>query len=227
MWRVRGLRFSRSSTARPEWSGRFMSSRIALGHVAARPAPGPRRRCARPRSWKPSSCARSRRMRAKRGVVLDDQQRCAGASAIGVAVVGEARPARLARRGGCGAVGAGGGAAARRRRRVAARRRAAAAPVAARRRSGSVSVKVLPSPGALCTRDARRRAGAPGRARSTGPRPVPPYLRLRGAVGLAEGLEDDVLLRRRRCRCRCRAPRSATRSPAAPARRAARPRRAR
>ena len=61
-----GLRLSWSSTPRPEWSGRFMSSRIALGRYASRRLRGLRGRCAATMHWKPISRARSRRIAAKR-----------------------------------------------------------------------------------------------------------------------------------------------------------------
>ena len=62
--------------------------------------------------------------------------------------------------------------------------------------SGSTSVKVLPSPGALASRSSPPSSRVSSRLIDR-PSPVPPYWRLVRAVGLLEGLEDELLLVRR------------------------------
>ena len=64
------------------------------------------------------------------------------------------------------------------------------------RASGSTSVKVLPSPGSLASLSSPPSSRVSSRLIDR-PRPVPPYWRLVRAVGLLEGLEDQLLLVRR------------------------------
>ncbi len=202
---------------RPEPSGRRMSSRIALGQELARPAAGLRRRRAPPGSGSPArapgrtGCGRTAGSSSTTSTVRRSvAPGCRGRPANGAAAccaVARGRRGRCRRRprdaGAAGATGSGCC-----RAGVGAGDAACAAGVAMRR--GSVSVKVLPLPGALSTsmappssarqvaRDRQAQAGAAVAAAG-------------GAVGLAEGLEDDVAAGRARCRCRSRAPRSAMR----------------
>ena len=72
MWRVGGRRFSWSSTVQPSCSGRPMSSTIASGRYSwASARPTSPRRATMP--LKPRPRATSSTVRAKSGVVLDDQ----------------------------------------------------------------------------------------------------------------------------------------------------------
>ena len=183
-----------------------MSSRIALGpNWSARPR-GRRRPMCATTHWKPSSCARSRRIAAKRASSSTTRmRRASGVEPIAVVVDtggGEPRPAarpvrRPARDG-----GRAGGRRGRGRRRRGRRRGSPA-----RTTTGSVSVNTLPCAGRALTRDvaaeqarevARDRQAEAGAA----------VLAVRAAVGLPERLEDDVLLVRAGCRCRCRARRT-------------------
>ena len=203
----RGLRLSRSSTARPEWSGRLHVEQDRARPVAGGQRPGPRRRCARPRTGSRARAPGRAGSSAKRGSSSMTRMRRAPRRQA-VAVVVECR--RRGARGCAGAAGVGAGVGRRscRQRRGAARcgRRGVAAARAGCSTRGKVSVKVLPSPGALCTRDVAAEQ-ARQVARDRQPEAGAAVLAVRAAVGLAERLEDHVLLLRRRCRCRCRAPR--------------------
>ncbi len=192
--------------ARPEWSGRLHVEQDArsgaMRRASASRLVGGR---ARRRQWKPSSCARSRRMRGEAQVVLDDQdQRAPACQRWSRSSSTSARPRPAARP----AAPRGRAPAPVRRRRWRDARRRAPAPrpgCGLRYVAAASSVKVLPCPGALLEPRCRRRAGARGRARSTG----------RGRCRRTCGCVLPSAWRNAskitscwcsaRCRCRCRA----------------------
>ncbi len=152
MWRVAGLRLSWSSTPSPEKSGRFTSSTMAAGWWVAAIA-RPSAALAAHAQSKPISDASSCRICANRGSSSITSRLRApllhGATSAGAAGRGSV----------CGsATGAGAGG------------------TACARCTGNSRVKVLPSPGVLCSKMSPPRRCARLREIDR-PRPVPPYLR--------------------------------------------------
>ena len=208
MWRVRGSRLRRSSTAGPTGRAGRMSSTMPLGG-SSRASSQPSSRGARRPAVEVELVRQVDEDAWRTRVVLDDQQDA----------VARRRMSRSSRP--CGATAAAGGRAARRRgRRLAARGRGARPRAAASRRAGgvrrpaaaalalasmdrgSVSVKRCPGP-------ARSRASMspPSRRASSReidrPSPVPPN---RGWSCRRPGGRPrrSAPAARRRCRCRCR-----------------------
>ena len=174
--RVSGSRFNWSSTPRPEWSGRLMSSRMALGWKRSRRREG---------VWAVRSQCTEIRVPVRGHAIF--QRSATSSSTIRI---GGCRPERSrsssiaialerlgggAGRGGWG-LGDAPGAYAPRCRLGRLRLRPGLLVLCQRRRAGKINVKALPGPGALWTVICRR-AFAQDHARSTGPSPVPPNLR--------------------------------------------------
>ena len=185
----RGLRLSWSSTPRPEWSGRLMSSRIASGGTAsraARPSFGRVRHHAveaaaraRGRAGSRRSARRPRRpgRGATAGVSWSRSSSIGSAGARGWRAGARRRPpGRLgpAAQDGGAALASAAPAAARARRRTARQRQREGAALAGRAGHRDVAAE-------QARQVARDRQAQPGAAVACGG----------AAVGLAEGLEDE------------------------------------
>ena len=253
MWRVAGSRLRRSSTARPEWSGRPTSSRMPLGfrslrqrerlgrgrrdHAVevelvrevdqdrARSAGRPRPRGSGGRRAAARRCGRWRGRRVGRAPGVRDRCAVAGRCMAGCrGRCGHRDGTRRGRRR-AGIVNAGHcGRRRRRRRRGATPAPSSAGSAVTSSSRGRISVNMLPRPGSLSTVMSPPSRRASSREIDS-PRPVPPKRRLvlPSAWRNASKITSCCAAG---CRCRCRARRSAP--PRRPrARPAARPRRCR